>query len=40
MAHASYIDTIYFIECSLNIVQNFTEKGVAMVPAANPYLQP
>ena len=38
-AHASYIDTIYFIEYSLNIVQNFTEKGVAMVPSANPYLQ-
>ena len=38
-AHASYIDTIYFIEYSLNIVQNFTEKGVAMVSSANPYLQ-
>ena len=38
-AHASYIDTIYFIEYSLNIVQNFTEKGVVMVPSANPYLQ-
>ena len=37
-AHASYIDTIYFIEYSLNIVQNFTEKGVAVVPSANPYL--
>ena len=38
-AHASYIDTIYFIEYSLNIVHNFTEKGVAMVSSANPYLQ-
>ena len=38
-AHASYIDTIYFIEYSLNIVQNFTEKGVAMVSSATPYLQ-
>lgn len=37
-AHASYIDTIYFIEYSLNMLQNFTEKGVAMVPSANPYL--
>ena len=38
--HASYIDTIkfYFIEYSLNMLQNFTEKGVAMVPSANPYL--
>ena len=39
-AHASYIDTIYFIEYSLNMLQNFTEKGVAMVPSANPYLHP
>ena len=37
-AHASYIDTLYFIEYSLNMLQNFTEKGVAMVPSANPYL--
>ena len=34
-----YLDTIYFIEHSLNIVHNFTEKGVAMVSSANPYLQ-
>ena len=32
----NYIDTIYFTENPLKIIQNFTTKGVAAVHSANP----
>ena len=32
----SYIDTIYFTENPLKIIQHFTAKGVAAVHSANP----
>ena len=33
---ASYIDTFYFSENSIKIIQNFKEKGVATAPSAHP----
>ena len=34
---ASYIDTFYFSENSLQLKENFKEKGVAATPSAHPY---
>ena len=33
---ASYIDTFYFSENFIKIIQNFKEKVVATVPSAGP----
>ena len=33
---ASYIDTFYFSENSIKIIQNVKEKGVATAPLAHP----
>ena len=33
---ASYVDTFYFSENSIRIIQNFKQKGVAVAPSAHP----
>ena len=35
---ASYIDTFYFYENSIQLKETFNEKGVAATPSAHPYI--